>query len=46
MSCRIPGIRKSVVSRQCVLVDVREELISERDVGGGAMTINKEDKPE
>lgn len=46
MSCRSPDIRKSAVSRQCGLVDVREERISEYDVGGGATTVNKEDKPE
>lgn len=46
MSCHSPDIRKSAVSRLCVLVDVREELTSEHHVGGGAVTINMEDKPE
>lgn len=46
MSFHNPDIRKSGVSRQCVLVDVREERISEHGVGGNVTTINSTDKPE
>lgn len=45
MSCHSPGTRKSAVSRQCALVDVHEERISNHDVGG-VMTIDRENEPE
>lgn len=46
MSCHSPDIRKSAVSRQCVLARARGGQISEHDVKGNAMTINREDEPE